>query len=64
MIRLQEAHHGQGIMSSWLWGLLVFGAIRLCPVSGGDKPKTEMSGYLRLGAVRGEQGEMDVETDV
>jgi hypothetical protein len=47
-------------MSSWLLGLWVVGAIRLCPVFGGNKPKIEVSGYRRPGADRREQREMDV----
>jgi hypothetical protein len=51
-------------MSSWLSGLWVVGVVRSCPVFGGIKPETTVSGCGRSGAVRREQSEMDVEMDV
>src|SRR5205807_1459057 len=54
----------QGLMSSWPWRSLVFGAIRPCAVFGGNKPKVEVSGCPRPGAVCRERREMDVKMDV
>src|SRR5947209_9320220 len=51
----------QGLMSSWLFGSPLVTADRCRPVFGGNKPKAEVSGCRRPGAVCREQSEMDVE---
>jgi hypothetical protein len=54
----------QGLMSSWLWGSPSIVAGRSRPVFGRNKPKIEVNGCRRPGAVGREQREMDVEMDV